>query len=285
MDFDDGAATVRVLRLLTEPSRSPGYRVLGHVAIAHEHVARGQLSAARVELAQADSLDFGPSLVSKAYLWLGPSLPLSREELEGLGEQVATWIPESIWYSLWRLYLLGALHERLDDPGGAEGFAAELETSAAALAPQDDSLRERALARDLALSLRARLAAGAERFEEALGFLEATDPEGWWPTAMSTRAYMWQLHERWLTAEVLVSLGRLEEALNWLAPIGGLDGERSYIGVKHLRMAEIYEQLGDREKAVHHYGRFITFWKDADPELQSRVDAARRAIEALSPDT
>ncbi|UCC73646.1 MAG: hypothetical protein JSV86_03520 [Gemmatimonadota bacterium] len=284
MDFDDGEATVRVLRLLTEPSRSPGYRALGHVLIAHEKLARGQLSAARVELAQAESLNFGPSLKSKAYLWLGPLLPLSREELEGLGEQVATWIPESTWDSLWRLYLLGALHERLDDPGAAEGFAAELETSAAALAPQGDTLRERALARDLALSLRARLAARAERFSEALGFLEATNPEGWWPTG-SARAYMKQLHERWLTAEVLVSLGRLEEALNWLAPIGGLDGERSYIGVKHLRMAEIYEQLGDREKAVHHYGRFITFWRDADPELRPRVDAARRAIEALSPDT
>jgi hypothetical protein len=29
----------------------------------------------------------------------------------------------------------------------------------------------------------------------------------------------------------------------------------------------------------------VELWKDADPELQPRVEAARWAIEALSPDT
>ncbi len=29
----------------------------------------------------------------------------------------------------------------------------------------------------------------------------------------------------------------------------------------------------------------VELWKDADPELQPRVEAARRAIRALSPDT
>ena len=37
-------------------------------------------------------------------------------------------------------------------------------------------------------------------------------------------------------------------------------------------------------KAINYYGKLVELWKDADPELQPRVEAARRAISALSPD-
>jgi len=47
----------------------------------------------------------------------------------------------------------------------------------------------------------------------------------------------------------------------------------------------LYEQRGERQKSIQHYAEFVDLWKDADPELQPRVEAARRAIEALSPDT
>ena len=51
------------------------------------------------------------------------------------------------------------------------------------------------------------------------------------------------------------------------------------------RLGDLYEQRGDTAKAIHYYGKFAELWKDADPELQPRVEATRRAIEALSPDT
>jgi tetratricopeptide (TPR) repeat protein len=51
------------------------------------------------------------------------------------------------------------------------------------------------------------------------------------------------------------------------------------------RLAALYEERGDTAKALHYYGKVIELWQDADPELQPRVEAARRAIEALSPDT
>ena len=44
------------------------------------------------------------------------------------------------------------------------------------------------------------------------------------------------------------------------------------------------EARGDAEAARLRYKRFIELWEDADPELQPRVEAARRAISALSPD-
>ncbi|NIN73126.1 MAG: tetratricopeptide repeat protein [Gemmatimonadetes bacterium] len=51
------------------------------------------------------------------------------------------------------------------------------------------------------------------------------------------------------------------------------------------RLGALYEQRGDTAEAIHYYAKFVELWKDADPELQPRVEAARRAIEALSPDT
>ncbi len=41
---------------------------------------------------------------------------------------------------------------------------------------------------------------------------------------------------------------------------------------------------GISKKATYHYGKLVELWKDADPELQPRVEAARRTVSALSRD-
>jgi tetratricopeptide (TPR) repeat protein len=48
-------------------------------------------------------------------------------------------------------------------------------------------------------------------------------------------------------------------------------------------VARMYEQRGDTNRAVQAYRDFVEMWKRADPELQPRVVAARRRIEALTP--
>ncbi len=65
---------------------------------------------------------------------------------------------------------------------------------------------------------------------------------------------------------------------------------RSRLNARHLayiyeRLGDLYEQRGDTAKAIYYYGKLVELWKDADPELQPRVEAARRAIAALSPAT
>ena len=50
------------------------------------------------------------------------------------------------------------------------------------------------------------------------------------------------------------------------------------------RLGEMYEQRGGAVQAIYYYGRLVDLWEDADPELQPRVEAARRAMEALSTD-
>ena len=67
-----------------------------------------------------------------------------------------------------------------------------------------------------------------------------------------------------------------------ISPAGGYD--HYWLPVVYERLADLYEQRGDTAKAIYYYGKLVDLWQDADPELQPRVEAARRAIEALSGD-
>ena len=50
------------------------------------------------------------------------------------------------------------------------------------------------------------------------------------------------------------------------------------------RLGTLYEAAGDPQKAIYYYGSLVDLWEDADPELQPRVESARRAIVTLSGD-
>ena len=58
-----------------------------------------------------------------------------------------------------------------------------------------------------------------------------------------------------------------------------------YFPVFHLwaiqRLAPLYEELGETERALHYYRRLVELWEDADPELQPQVEHARERIAAL----
>jgi len=43
----------------------------------------------------------------------------------------------------------------------------------------------------------------------------------------------------------------------------------------------LYQQLGEREKAIEYYERFIASWRDADPKLRPAVERARAAVQAI----
>ncbi|HEX9581573.1 MAG TPA: tetratricopeptide repeat protein, partial [Gemmatimonadales bacterium] len=47
------------------------------------------------------------------------------------------------------------------------------------------------------------------------------------------------------------------------------------------RLAELYDQLGRREKAIEYYDKFVELWKDADPELQPVVRDVRGRLARL----
>lgn len=49
----------------------------------------------------------------------------------------------------------------------------------------------------------------------------------------------------------------------------------------HIRLARLYEDQGDLAEARRHHARLIELWEHADPELQYRVEDARRALARL----
>jgi tetratricopeptide (TPR) repeat protein len=57
-----------------------------------------------------------------------------------------------------------------------------------------------------------------------------------------------------------------------------------WLPVVYERLAQLWEELGDPENAAKYYTKFVELWTDADPELQPRVQEARRAIERLGAD-
>ena len=60
-----------------------------------------------------------------------------------------------------------------------------------------------------------------------------------------------------------------------------LDADKNYLAPTHKRLGELYEQQGNREKAAAHYAAFVDLWKNADPELQAQVAAARLKLAKL----
>ena len=62
----------------------------------------------------------------------------------------------------------------------------------------------------------------------------------------------------------------------WLGPRDPFN-----LAVSYRRLGELYEQKHDVPKAVANYSKFVELWKNADPELQPRVQAARQALARL----
>jgi tetratricopeptide (TPR) repeat protein len=133
------------------------------------------------------------------------------------------------------------------------------------------------LAADLALSLRAQVAWREGHGSDALHLLERTRmrmPWDWAWEDFSSEGY-----ERYLRAELLHAAGRDQEALGWYGSLGELlAGEFPFVAPAEFRQGEIYERLGERAKAAASYERFVSLWKDCDPELASWRDRGRLAL-------
>ncbi len=279
-------------RLLASPKRSPETRVLGHVLIAHLHVAGGRWQAAQQDLAVVERLDPAAGLEYRALLSALPFLPPDtvlismRDDLEDLEDlaprayvagdsELSFFTVHQDLHPLLRTYLRGLLAARLGDPVAANQQAAELE----GVTP---SRKIGTLASDLALSVRAQIALRRGDHAEALSRLSETRLETIWGLMINSPFYS-QAYERFTRAELLLQLGRDAEALGWYENLLATSPfEVPYLAVSHLRRAEIYERLGDTEEAVRHYQRFVLLWRECDPQLQPWVRNARERLRSLS---
>ena len=102
---------------------------------------------------------------------------------------------------------------------------------------------------------------------------------------MYSSAFVDQVGERFLRAELLRKVGRTEEALRWYEAVG-LGGkyaisELPYLGPCHLARAEIHAFRGETKKAIEHYRQFVELWSNSDPELHPAVTNAIRQLKLL----
>jgi tetratricopeptide (TPR) repeat protein len=61
----------------------------------------------------------------------------------------------------------------------------------------------------------------------------------------------------------------------------GIDVKADWLAYAHERLAELHDGRGNAEQAASHYAQFVELWKDADADLQPRVQKARQRLKEL----
>ncbi len=94
---------------------------------------------------------------------------------------------------------------------------------------------------------------------------------------------MSQAQARYLRAGILSDLKRDPEAMRWYHSLWMANAfDLAFLAPAHLGQAEIEAREGNRQNALQHYRAFAALWKEADPELQWRIDRVRSSIAKLA---
>jgi tetratricopeptide (TPR) repeat protein len=290
--FLENFATAKSLAELDlAPRRRPPIRANAQLLLAWLEVARGRWTAAKAAFAQAERMEeVPPVLVQRAIAATLPFLAVPRRDLDSLRREVELWNPRaevsepgaglaSRLSPHLRLHLLGLLSSRLGDQAGALRMAREIER---AEGPDE----ARPAIRALALTIRADVALQGQSAGEADQALDEVQGEVplelvSLPLYVNVREFT-QEHARHLRVHVLRAQQKHREALQWIeTSFQGAPSEIVYLAPMHLARAEIYERLGEREKAAEHYRRFLVLWRDCDPELRPVLERAKSELARL----
>jgi tetratricopeptide (TPR) repeat protein len=294
--FLEDFATAKLLAELDlAPRRKPAIRANAQLLLAWLEVARGRWIAAKAAFAQAERMEEVPLVLSqRAIAATLPFLAVPRSDLDSLRREVELWNPgthvsepalglAARLYPQLRLYLLGLLSSRLGDHAGALRLAREIERAEG----RDEA---RAVIHALALTIRADVALHSGSAEQAGQALEEVQGEVPLelvsvPLYANVREFT-QEHARHLRVLVLRAQQKHREALQWIeTSFQGAPSEIAYLAPMHLQRAQIYERLGEREKAVEHYRRFLVLWRDCDPELWPVLQGAKSELARIVADS
>jgi tetratricopeptide (TPR) repeat protein len=287
---DDIASGDRLSQILTEPSRSPQMRGLGHVQRAFSALTQGRWRDAKEEIVQAARFDPTRATEHGAYLTLLPFTPASDIEVEAARARLEGLDPDTIRPSehpsgnvsahnnahhLLRGYLLGMLNVRLGDEESAARYASEIETF-------ESPVEGASFPEDLSLAVQAEVRWRRGETTEALALLERAPMQRYYQTAI-TSVFFSESLPRYRRAVLLEEVGRLEEALRWYGSFAEVSRyDVVFLAPSHLRRAEIHDRRGQTDEAVRHYARFIELWAGADPELRPLVEGAEARLAELS---
>jgi tetratricopeptide (TPR) repeat protein len=129
----------------------------------------------------------------------------------------------------------------------------------------------------------AAVATGAGRHEAAVELLRQAEREmDSFFEGLGVREISWPLARAFDRAGMADSaIVRYEAALEHSDEIIDLAAQPRQIPTTYLRLAQLYEERGDLERASGYYGRFVDLWDEADPEFQPRVERARARLAAI----
>lgn len=168
---------------------------------------------------------------------------------------------------------IAAWFARASQPGRARQYLARYERLA------DTAMRRTSIA--LYHSALAEVALAEHRYADAIAEFHLGDQY-----ADGPRSPIWyQINGR--LGRVFDAAGRADDAIanyeRWARALGGFRPTNPQLELAKVleRLGELYAQRGNRVKAGEYYSRFIELWKNADPELQPRVTAARKALASL----
>ena len=285
--LQDFAAAETLARLDLQERRRPPSRVGAQNFLAWLELARGRWSTAKAAFDVAQKLEEAPSFLTQRALAASlPFLVVPQSDLASIRAEVAAWsaaVPQEPNAGLaaqlqphLRLYLLGLLSSKLGDYPGADRYVMELERTPA---PPD----ARAVVRGLAVTVRADAAARKGQTGPTLPADHGAIPLELVSVPLFANAREFTLeHARYLRALQLRANGQHGEALQWLdASFQGSPSEVVYLAPVHLLRGQIYEQLGDREKALEHYRRFVSLWRNCDAAMQPQLKEAQATISRL----
>jgi len=267
------AAAEALARLELSWRRQPAIRQGSQLLLGWLEVGRGRWSSARPAFVAAEQEGAAAGRVHRALAATLPFLVVPRSDLLTVRAEIEAWIPEldpeertataTALRPHLRLYLLGLLSSRLDQPAEAKRYSAQLER----LPAQPGSA---GVVRGLAQAIRSDVAWRAGNPGEALAALGEVTPEiplelVSVPAYVTAREYA-QEHARYLRAAALAALGRDSESLRWLQTgFQGAPNEFAYLAPLSRLLGEIQERAGDRAGAIEHYERLVRLWQDGDP--------------------
>lgn len=214
---------------LTGPTRSPEARRYGYAVLAHLGTAAGDSLRTRRWLNELSRSNPGEALEIEALLALlpfsmapGPELArlraalerLNPDSIEGSDNPSIIFTANDELHDVFRAYALGLLAANLGDSVAAEQYAEQLDATPPR--PTDGHLPQ-----DLALAVRAEVLRLDGRPAEALALLEQAQLATWYAQTASSNLFS-QVRERFVRAELLADLGRVEDSRGWYQTLGQL---------------------------------------------------------------